>query len=231
MHRLSFEIRGFLRLGCFVFYLTLFSIGIGVAGTSGAAPARASGDPAPHLPLAKSVLFLGDSLTEGYGVKKEQAYPEIAARVLAERGHPIKVINGSISGSVSADADRRLSWFLKAKPDIVLIALGSNDGLKGTSPEVIKKNLAKAIDLAQANHVKVLLTGQKVFTNFGSEYTKAFENVFKELAREKKVAFMPFLLESVALKDEFNQADGKHPNAAGHERVGKDVARELEKLL
>lgn len=179
----------------------------------------------------KTIVFIGDSLTEGYGVKKDEAFPEIAGRVLRDRGHKVRIINGGISGSVSADADRRLKWFLKSKPKVVVLALGSNDALKGTPVEVIKRNLASAIDFAKANGVKVLLCGNRVFENFGAEYTKAFAKIYSELAREKKVALLPFLLESVALKQELNQSDQKHPNAKGHELLGKDVARELEKLL
>jgi acyl-CoA thioesterase-1 len=179
----------------------------------------------------KILLFIGDSLTEGFGVKKEEAFPEIAGKVLTGEGHAVKVVNGGISGSVSADADRRLKWFLKTKPDILILALGSNDALKGTPPDVIKKNLASVIDIANANGIKVLLVGAKVFANFGDSYNTSLDKMYASLAREKKVAYMPFLLKSVALKPELNQSDMKHPNSKGHELVGKDVAHELEKLL
>jgi acyl-CoA thioesterase-1 len=193
---------------------------------------RASeGSTAAQSAVEKTILFIGDSLTEGYGVKKEEAFPEIAGRVLREEGHAVKVVNGGISGSVSADADRRLKWFLKTKPDILVLALGSNDGLKGTPPEVIKKNLAKVIDVAQANGIKVLLVGEKLYSNLGESYNNALDKMYQDLAREKKVALMPFLLKSVALKPDLNQADMKHPNPKGHQLVGKDVASALEKLL
>ncbi len=177
------------------------------------------------------VLFLGDSLTEGYGVKKEEAYPELVRDLLEKSGTKIKVVNGSISGSVSADADRRLRWFLKTKPEIMVLALGSNDALKGTSPKVIKENLAKVIDLAQTNGITVLLCGVRVFTNFGADYTRSLEQVYKDLAKEKKLEFMPFLLEGVALDRELNQSDGRHPNAKGHAIIAKNVAKELEPIL
>jgi len=179
----------------------------------------------------KTLVFIGDSLTEGYGVEQSEAFPEVVRQKLATRGYKVRVINGGISGSVSADADKRVRWYLKAKPDVLVLALGANDGLKGTPPETIKKNLAAAIDLAKANGIKVLLCGIKVFTNFGSDYTKKFEKIYPELAREKKVAFIPFLLEGVALKKELNLSDGKHPNAEGHKIIGETVAREVEKLL
>lgn len=178
-----------------------------------------------------TILFLGDSLTEGYGVKKEQAYPELVGRILNESKHPVKIINGSISGSVTADADQRLKWFLKAKPDILVLALGSNDALKGTAPEVIEKNLSRVIDMAKENKIRVLLCGVQVFTNFGADYNRKLEKVYRDLAKSKKVELMPFLLEGVALDKDLNQADGKHPNAKGHEVIAANVAKRLEMLL
>lgn len=178
-----------------------------------------------------TILFLGDSLTDGYGVKKEEAYPEIVGRILNASKHRVTIVNGSISGSVTADADRRLKWLLKAKPDVLVLALGSNDALKGTAPRVIEKNLEQVIDLAKENKLRVLLCGVQVFTNFGSDYNQKLAESFRELARRKKVALLPFLLEDVALKKGLNQADGKHPNAKGHEVIARRVAAELEKLL
>lgn len=179
----------------------------------------------------KTLVFIGDSLTEGYGVEQSEAYPEVVRKLLTARGHKVRVINGGISGSVTADADKRVRWYLKTKPDILILALGANDGLKGTPPETVKKNLAAAIDLAKANGIKVLLCGMRIFTNFGADYTKNFEKIYSELAKEKNVALLPFLLDGVALKKELNQSDGKHPNAEGHKIIGETVARELEKLL
>lgn len=176
------------------------------------------------------ILFIGDSLTEGYGVRKEEAYPELVAKILNSK-NAVRVVNGGISGSVTADADRRLKWFLKHQPSILVLALGANDALKGTSPDVIKKNLAAVIDLAKTRHMRVLLCGIKVFSNFGEDYNRSLDKMYADLAKEKKVAFMPFLLEGVALDKTLNQADGKHPNAKGHEIIARNVARELEKLL
>lgn len=177
------------------------------------------------------VVFIGDSLTEGYGVKQEDAYPEVVGRLLAAQGQNVRIINGGISGSVSADADRRLKWFLKAKPNVLVLALGGNDALKGTPVEVIRKNLAEAIDLAKANGIKVLLCGIEVFTNLGPDYGRDLASMYHALAREKNVSFMPFLLADVALKQDLNQADMKHPNAKGHAIVAQNVARQLQPLL
>lgn len=182
-------------------------------------------------PRERTVVFIGDSITAGYGVKKEEAFPHLIGERLRSKGHAVKVINGGVSGSVSAEADRRVRWFLKAQPDLFVLALGANDGLKGTPPDVIKKNLRQAIDLAQANRIPVLLIGIQVFSNFGPDYTKAFKDVYSELARETKVEFMPFLLEGVALQKSLNISDGKHPNAKGHQVIAENVGDRVESIL
>lgn len=179
----------------------------------------------------KTLLFIGDSLTAGYGVKKEESFPERIGVLLQTRGHRVKIINGGISGSVTAEADRRVKWFLRTKPDILFLSLGANDALKGTPPKVIKANLEKAIDLAQSNGIRVVLGGIRIFSNYGADYGREFEAVYKELAAEKKLVFVPFLLDGVALKKDLNQPDGKHPNAKGHEVIAENLTRVLEPLL
>lgn len=179
----------------------------------------------------KTIVFVGDSITAGYGVKKEEGYPERVGTLLNAEKKDVKIVNGGISGSVTADADRRVRWYLKSKPEVIVLALGANDGLKGTPVKIIKDNLAKAIDVAKTGNVKVLLVGIRVFENLGSDYTKDFAKLFADLAKEKKVAFLPFLLEGVALDKKLNQDDGKHPNAKGHEVIAKHVLPELTKLL
>jgi acyl-CoA thioesterase-1 len=181
------------------------------------------------------IVFVGDSLTEGYGVRKEEAYPSLVEKLLngntRDNARRVKTINGSISGSVTAEADRRVKWSLKSKPDILVLALGANDSMKGTPPKVIKANLAKAIDEAKAGDVKVVLAGMKVFSSMGTEYGREFEKIYSDLAREKKITLIPFLLEGVAMEWTLNQADRKHPNAKGHEKIARTVARALEPLL
>ena len=177
------------------------------------------------------IVFIGDSLTQGYGVRAEEAYPELVGQQLREKGHSVKIINGGISGSVTAEADRRLRWYLRAKPDIVVLALGANDGMKGAPPEVIEKNLRKAIELAKANEIEVVLAGLKMFTNLGESYLKKYEAIFPKLASEMKVQLIPFLVEDVALQKEYNQSDMRHPNSKGHEIIANRVTTTLERLL
>lgn len=178
-----------------------------------------------------TIVFVGDSITEGYGVKQEQAYPAIAGELLKKRGKEVKIVNGGISGSVSADADARVKWFLKLKPEILVLELGGNDALKGTPAKQIEKNLDQALKVADDAHLKVLLAGMRVFTNFGPEYSKQFADIFPRLAKAHHAALIPFLLEDVAMKPGLMQADQKHPNVEGHARVAVRVADALEKML
>ena len=113
----------------------------------------------------------------------------------------------------------------------MVLALGANDGMKGTPPDVIENNLIKAIDLAQASGITVLLSGIRMFSNLGPDYVKKFEAIFPDLAKKKKLALIPFLLEDVALQKELNQSDMRHPNAKGHEVIATRVTKALEEIL
>lgn len=177
------------------------------------------------------IVFIGDSLTQGYGVRAEEAYPELVGEKLRAKGHNVRVINGGISGSVTAEADRRLRWYIKASPKVVVLALGANDGMKGTPADVIERNLSKAIDLAQDQKIEILLAGLRMFSNLGPEYVRSFESIYPRLAKQKNVALIPFLLEDVALQKEFNQADMRHPNAQGHIVIADLVTKAIEPIL
>lgn len=177
------------------------------------------------------VVCLGDSLTEGYGLSPEQAYPARLERALRERGRPVRVVNAGISGSTSASAVSRLRWQLRSRPDIVVIALGANDGLRGVDLDSTRSHLSEAIALAKESGARVLLAGMKLPPNYGPEYTRAFEEMFPELARRHRVALLPFLLEGVAAQPELNLPDGIHPNARGSEIVAENVLAALLPLL
>jgi acyl-CoA thioesterase-1 len=170
------------------------------------------------------ILFLGDSLTAGLGVEPREAYPSLIQNMLEEKQmHHITITNGSISGSTTAGAVSRLKWFLRAKPDILVLALGANDGLRGLSLDEMDKNLDNAIVLAKENRIRVILAGMEIPPNYGPEYTKAFREVFPSLARRHQLEFIPFLLENVAGDPSLNQADGIHPNAQGHRIIAAHV--------
>jgi acyl-CoA thioesterase-1 len=178
------------------------------------------------------ILCLGDSLTEGYGVEPEQAFPSLVEARLRANGHPgARVINAGISGSTSASAASRLRWQLRSQPDVLVLALGANDGLRGLDLAATRKNLDAAIALAQQAGVRVVLAGMKLPPNYGPAYTRDFEALYPELAKARGVALIPFLLEGVAARPELNLADGIHPNARGHERVAGNVLAVLQGLL
>lgn len=179
------------------------------------------------------LLFMGDSLSEGYGVSREKAFPSIIKQQLEadELGFKVKVTNGSVSGSTSANAPSRLKWFLKSKPDVLVLALGANDGLRGIDVESSSKNLAQTIALAKENNIRIVLTGMLIPPNYGEEYRKKFSSMYDKLKTKYQLDFIPFLLEGVAGIKEYNQADGIHPNVKGHEVLAKNVMKILRPIL
>ena len=170
-------------------------------------------------------------MTEGFGVAKEEAYPYLLEQELLQKGHAVKVINAGISGSTSASAAYRLRWYIRTKPDIVIIALGGNDGLRGLSVEHMKSKLAEAIELALSEKIQVLLAGMQIPRNYGTEYTESFRNAFYELAEQYNLQMIPFLLKGVGGVSSLNQADGIHPNPEGHQILTRTVIEYLEPLL
>jgi acyl-CoA thioesterase-1 len=183
---------------------------------------------------ATKVLLLGDSLTEGHGVAEDSNYAAVLeARLRALGREDVVLRNAGIGGSTSASGLARLRWHLREKPrpDVLVLALGPNDGLRGLDLDVMKKNLRAVIRLAKENGMKVLLAGMKIPPNYGKAYTARFEAVFKELAREEQVPLIPFLLEGVAARPELNLPDGIHPNEEGYKIVGATVFKYLRPLL
>lgn len=178
-----------------------------------------------------TIVCLGDSLTEGYGVDATQSYPVLLEARLHELGHDVRVVNAGISGSTSASGVSRLRWQLRARPSIVILELGANDGLRGVDLSDTRANLAKTIELAKSNDVRIVLAGMKIPPNYGADYTQAFEQMYGELAEELDVALIPFLLDGVAGDRSLNLADGIHPNAEGYVRVVNNVLPVLLSLL
>ena len=173
---------------------------------------------------AKKLVIIGDSLTEGLGVDKDSAFPAVLEKLLKDTGkNNWEVVNSGISASTSASALSRVNWILKSKPDLILLALGANDGLRNLSTEELKTNLQKAIRKAKEQNIKVMLAGMEMPPNYGKAYTQKFHEVYPQLAREEKIALLPFLLKGVAGNPKLNQADGIHPNEAGHKIVAKLV--------
>lgn len=181
--------------------------------------------------FAKKLLILGDSLTEGYGVARSAAFPALIELKMKADHKDGSVINAGVSGSTSASAVSRLKWQMKSKPDLVLLALGSNDGLRGLSTIELEKNLAAAIELAQKEKVPVVLIGMIMPPNYSKDYTEKFNSVYSKLAKKYKLKFISFLLEGVAGDSKLNQPDAIHPNEKGHQIIATHVYNEIKELL
>lgn len=174
-------------------------------------------------PPKVTVVALGDSITEGYGIEKAFAYPTLLEKSLQESGYSIRIINAGISGSTSASGPGRLKWFLKSKPDYVFIALGANDGLRAVPASETKKNLEAVISECKKNNIRVLLASMKMPPNFGAKYTKEYEEIFPLVAKKYNVPLYPFLLEGVAGHPNLNQPDGIHPTEAGQKIIAEKL--------
>lgn len=170
------------------------------------------------------ILFLGDSLTEGLGVEKNEAFPHLVQELIQkELKKDIKVINGGVSGSTTSDGIARLKWYLRKKPYVIFIALGANDGLRGLNLKKSQDNLEQIISYALKSKAKVLLAGMQIPPNYGPKYSEDFKNMYEKIKIKYKLKYMPFLLARVAGKEELNQRDGIHPNAKGHKYIAKQV--------
>ena len=180
-----------------------------------------------HSANGKTIVIVGDSLTEGVGVSKEQAYPALVEKSLVGW----TVVSSGVSGSTSASALPRVSWVLKSKPDAILLALGANDGLRGFKTKVTKENLRAAIRKAKNTGVKVLLAGIQMPPNYGKKYTADFQELFLTLAREEKIPVLPSLLDKLCGEPKYNLADGIHPNEEGHKLIAESVIKFLKENL
>ncbi len=172
----------------------------------------------------KKLIVLGDSLTEGYGVAKEAAFPAVLEKKLHEVGKKEwTVVNAGVSGSTTASGLSRMKWVFKSKPQAVILALGANDGLRGLKIEDSQKNLAQAIEYAQSQKVLVILGGLYMPPNYGKSYTDRFKSMYESLAKRYKLTFIPFILDKVAGNPKYNLADGIHPNEEGHKIIAENV--------
>ena len=177
------------------------------------------------------IVALGDSLTAGLGVDADEAFPARLQVRLRREGYAYRVVNAGVSGDTTAGGLRRVDWVLRTNPEIVIVALGANDGLRGQSPQAVRANLEEIVARLQAAGARVLLAGMRLPPNYGAEFTKEFEAVFPAVARRAKIAFMPFLLDGVATDPRLNQPDGIHPTAAGHQVIADHLWSYLRPML
>jgi acyl-CoA thioesterase-1 len=220
-----------------------FALGLAMAVCAACTPSdvpsaeiRSSTDaPAAARPSATAprprIVFLGDSLTAGYGLAKEESVPSLIQAHLQAEGYPYEVINAGVSGDTSAGGLSRLDWSLEGDVKVLVIELGANDGLRGLPVASMKRNLAELITRAQSRSIKVVLTGMEAPPNFGAAYTAEFRQVYRDLAKLAGVTFMPFYLDGVAGLPHLNIADGMHPNAEGARIIERAVWRAIQPLL
>ena len=179
------------------------------------------------------ILFLGDSITAGYGLELSQAYPGLIQKKIDAKGWNFKIVNAGQSGDTTAGGLSRLDWLLNNKIDVLMLELGGNDGLRGLPIEEIKKNLQAIIDRTKSRYpeAKIVIAGMKVPPNMGGDYGRRFGAVFSDLAKKNNAALIPFIMERVGGMRELNLSDGIHPTAKGHEIVAENVWKVLEPVL
>jgi acyl-CoA thioesterase-1 len=177
------------------------------------------------------VVALGDSLTAGLGLERSEAYPAVLQQRIDAAGYRFEVVNAGVSGDTTAGGLSRLDWSLDGDVRILIVALGGNDGLRGLPPAEMKRNVEAIVGRAKARGVSVLLAGMESPTNMGPDYQERFHDVFPAVAREQRVAFLPFLLEDVAGRADLNQRDGIHPTAEGARVIADHLWPILEPLL
>jgi acyl-CoA thioesterase I len=203
------------------------------AGAERPAPPAAGGQTKPRSSRADAprIVILGDSLTAGLGLPVEQSYPSLLQQRLNREGLDFEIVNAGVSGDTSAGGLSRLDWALEGNVKVLIVALGGNDALRGLPVEQLTANLAQIIERAQRRGIRVILAGMEAPPNFGPDYIVAFHKVYPALARQYKVAFVPFLLQDVAGSHTLNQSDGIHPTAEGARIVADHVWAVLEPVL
>jgi acyl-CoA thioesterase-1 len=170
-----------------------------------------------HIPKKTfTILALGDSLTEGLGVKEENSYPSVLANNLPKN---IKVVNAGLSGETSAGLKNRLNWVLKQKPDLTILNIGANDAMRGLPIELTKNNIDEIISTIKQADSDVILAGMQIYNNLGKEYVQGFSGIYPQLAKKHSLPLIPFFLDHVAGKPDLNQNDMIHPNASGYELI------------
>ena len=204
--------------------LTMLSCGLFASTTK--ADLRASPEPSV-------VVCLGDSLTAGYGLDQAQAYPALLQKRIDDLGWKFKVVNAGLSGDTTAGGLRRLDWVLKRRIDVLILALGGNDALRGIPLETTRQNLDQILIRTRAKNpdTQLILAGMLIPPNWGREYFNGFRAIFPELAKKHKAGLIPFLLEGVGGKPNLNFPDGIHPTAEGHRVVAANVWKVLEPVL
>ncbi|MCZ6674237.1 MAG: arylesterase [Verrucomicrobia bacterium] len=185
------------------------------------------------LSASKTILFMGDSITAGYGIGDDRAFPALIQEKLDEGGFEYTVMNAGVSGDTSAGGLSRTNWLLKRPVDIFVLELGANDGLRGQSVSSTRANLSAILVAVKEKYssAKLVLAGMQVPPNMGPDYSRDFRSLFKQVADETGAHLIPFILEGVGGIESLNQPDGIHPNLEGHGLIAELVWKHLEPLL
>jgi acyl-CoA thioesterase-1 len=239
MHVVGHKFKSLFSIFLLLLSVALASAGCQKSGTPGTqarglAESRSTPDPAASAAKTEdlpAIVAFGDSLTAGYGLSEEQSYTTLLQGKLDDKNYRYRVINAGVSGDTSAGGARRIDWVLEGNVKFLILELGGNDALRGQPVTEMKKNLAHIIERAQSRGVTVILAGMEAPPNLGEEYTRAYRGIFRDLAKQYNVAFIPFVLEGVGGRPEFNQPDGIHPNAEGEKIMTENVWQVLEPLL
>ena len=197
------------------------------------ATAGASADTVSAKDSTGVILFLGTSLTAGYGIGAVHAYPALIQQKIDSAGYDLRVVNAGISGETSAGGLRRIDWSLQEPVEILVLELGANDGLRGLSVADMRKNLTQIMERTRARYpeASIVIAGMEAPPNLGTAYTTEFRNTYRDLARKYDATLIPFLLEGVALVSALNQDDGLHPNEQGQQRIAQTVWTALEPII
>jgi len=181
----------------------------------------------------KAMLFFGDSLTAGYGLSPEEAFPALVEKEFNKKSTLVKVTNAGLSGETSAGGLTRIDWVLRQPIDVFVLELGANDGLRGLPLDQTRKNLQGIIDKVKAKYpqAKLVLAGMMVPPNMGKQYSSEFKSIYPDLAKKNNGTLVPFLLEGVGGNEKLNQADGIHPNVEGHRVIARNLSVILSKLI
>lgn len=177
------------------------------------------------------IVAFGDSLTAGLGVRADESYPALLQRRLDDLNYPYRVINAGVSGDTTAGGLRRVPWILNNKPELVILELGANDGLRGLDLDQTKHNLQQIVERLKEAGTTVVLAGMKLPPNYGQDYATRFEAIYPALAQEHRLPLIPFFLEGVGGASSLNQADGIHPTKEGYEIIVEQVLKVLKPVL
>ena len=174
---------------------------------------------------------MGDSISAGLHLPEDEAFPAVLQRELLKKGKPFRLLNAGHSGDTTAGGLSRVKWLLQSDPDVVVVELGGNDGLRGLSTEEMRKNLEGIVEAVRAAGAKPMLLGMRIPTSYGEDYTTAFARVFDDVAAKYELPFVPFFMEPIAGNPDYFLEDELHPNPEGHRKLAAHVLPTLARML